>query len=486
MATQAVSRMHGTAVVDGLVERLARTTDPARRRPLLTALCRLYHREGDWLGDGWGTVPDTRGPYYQPETWSESPRIAAAIVAALDAGPGGSGAEAVWLGAELARNRVSIPEAMTRLIAMCESQPQLVPPLVKQLAQADELPEAAVPLLVRVTADRSLDHDTRNFAITALCRVDDAAVITAILQGFTMSAGGNEYWRARNAFRGSPFLVKHHRLLTTAAAGTSGSPAIAEEAVMKIAANVLAPRDVRDGVTRAIAESWGQGAKRQRQLVEAAREMRYGDPAFAKLVASVVTSPDEALKKSAQEYFRTLNLDPEKVLAAEAAPVRPVGTMSIDEAVAAVVAVKGDRGRGEQLFNQLACTACHTTKADLPPKGPYLGNAAAIYKRAELAVAVLDPARTIAQGFATNVIQLDDGRVVTGFVTREAADTVTLRLADATEVTLRKSAIEERTKLEGVSVMPAGLVANIAPDDFASLLTYVQSLVPAAAHGQGQ
>lgn len=255
---------------------------------------------------------------------------------------------------------------------------------------------------------------------------------------------------------------------------------------MKIAANVLAPADIRADVFRAVMDGWSKGPKRQRQIIEAAREMRYGDVAFARLVAPVATGEDTPLAKAAADYFRTLNLDPAKVLASRhAPPPKLVGSLPIDEVVAAVVTAKGDRGRGEQLFTQLACTACHTTKADLPPKGPYLGNAAAIYKRAELAVAVLEPARTIAQGFATNVIQLDDGRVLTGFVTREAADRVSLRLADATEVTLQKSAIEERTKLEGVSVMPAGLVANITPEDFASLLTYVQSLVPAAAHGQG-
>ena len=484
MAVQAIERMHVKSATDGLIERLAKASDLSRRRAVVAALCRLYQREGEWQGDGWGTVPDTRGPYYQPETWSESPRIAAAIVAAIDTG---GPEEAVWLGAELARNRVSIPAAMNRLIAMAEAEPKVVPPLVKQLSQADELPEAAVPLLIRVTSDKSLDHDTRNFAITALCKVDSADAVTAVLQGFTISAGGNEYWRGRNAFRGYPFLTKHHRLLIDAAAGDDGRSRIAEEALFKIAANVLAPQAVRDEVLRAIQSAWEQGPKRQRQIVDVAREMRYAEPMLARLIAPLVTSDDAGLAKAAQEYFKSLNLDPAKVLAAkDAPPQKLVGAMPIEEAIAAAVALKGDRGRGDQLFNQLACVACHTTKADLPPKGPYLGNTAAIYKRAELAAAVLEPSKTIAQGFTTNVILLDDGRVLTGFVTREAADTVSLRLADATEVTIRKDTIDERSKLEGVSVMPAGLVANITPEDFASLLTYVQSLVPASAHGQGQ
>ena len=484
MAVQAIERMHDKAVVAGIVKRLDQLTDAARRRPLLAALCRLYHREGEWQGDGWGTIPDTRGPYYQPDTWSESAAIGQALVAAIaKGGPD----EAVWLSAELAKNRVSIPAAMDQLIAMAEAEPKVVPPLVKQLSQADELPQAAVALLIRVTADKSLDHDTRNFAIAALCKVDSVDAVQAILRGFTMSAGGNEYWRARNAFRDYPFLTKHHRQLIEAAARDDGTSRIAGEALFKIGGNVLAPQAVRDDVVRAIDAAWEKGPKQQRQIVDIARETRYGAAALARKIALLVTSPDEPLAKAAQEYFKALALDPAKVLAAkDEPPARLVGSMPVDEAIAAVVALKGDRGRGERLFTQLACVACHTTKADLPPKGPYLGNTAAIYKRAELAAAVLEPSKTIAQGFTTNVILLDDGRAVTGFVTREASDTLSLRLADATEMTIRKDTIEDRKKLEGVSVMPAGLVANITPDDFASLLTYVQSLVPASAHGQGQ
>ena len=484
LAVQAIARMYDKAAVDGLVTRLAQATDPARRRPLLAALCRLYHREGEWKGDGWGTVPDTRGPYYQPDTWSESARIGQALVAAIDKG---TADEAVWLGAELAKNRVSIPAAMERLIAVAESESKVVPSLVKQLSQADELPEAAVPLLIRVTGDKAFDHDTRNFAITALCKVDSGDAVQAILRGFTMSAGGNEYWRARNAFREYPYLTKHHGQLIEAAGRDDGTSRIAEEGLMKIAANVLAPPAVRDDVVRALDAAWEQGPKRQRQIVDVARETRYGEPALARKIAPLAMSDDKDLAKAAQEYFKALSLDPAKVLAAkDEPPAKLVGAMPVDEAIAAAVALKGDRGRGQQLFTQLACVACHTTKADLPPKGPYLGNTAAIYKRAELAAAVVEPSKTIAQGFTTNLIVLDDGRVLTGFVTREAADAVSLRLADATEVTVQKNAIEERKKLEGVSVMPAGLVANITPDDFASLLTYVQSLVPASAHGQGQ
>ena len=56
------------------------------------------------------------------------------------------------------------------------------------------------------------------------------------------------------------------------------------------------------------------------------------------------------------------------------------------------------------------------------PKGPYLGNIANIYRREDLAKAIMMPGDTIAQGFATYVIELDNGEEVTGFVVQEYGD----------------------------------------------------------------
>ena len=66
----ALQRMHQMPVVEGLIRRLESESAITRRAGILTALCRLHSQEGVWKGDSWGTRPDTRGPYYQPETWN--------------------------------------------------------------------------------------------------------------------------------------------------------------------------------------------------------------------------------------------------------------------------------------------------------------------------------------------------------------------------------------------------------------------------------
>ena len=95
-----------------------------------------------------------------------------------------------------------------------------------------------------------------------------------------------------------------------------------------------------------------------------------------------------------------------------------------------VIAQGGDRVRGEQLFSQSGCVACHTVRTSEPMKGPFLGNIATLYRRRELAEAILDPNKTIAQGFVTNQFTMKDGSVKVGFVTREAPEVVAIRDID--------------------------------------------------------
>jgi putative heme-binding domain-containing protein len=68
-----------------------------------------------------------------------------------------------------------------------------------------------------------------------------------------------------------------------------------------------------------------------------------------------------------------------------------------------------------------------------------------------------------------------DGRVVAGLVRSESADTLTLRDADGTDHAIPKAEILERTKA-AVSLMPEGLPLDLSPQDFADLISYLESL----------
>ena len=109
-------------------------------------------------------------------------------------------------------------------------------------------------------------------------------------------------------------------------------------------------------------------------------------------------------------------------------------------------------------------------------KGPYLGNIVETYQRPDLAMNILDPNKTIAQGFASNLVTMKDGTSLMGFVTDEQGEQVTLRDIASQEHTFKKADIAKRETLP-MSLMPPGLMANFSVHEMASLLDYLASLV---------
>ncbi|MCB1226663.1 MAG: heme-binding protein, partial [Verrucomicrobiales bacterium] len=117
---RALQLLHTPGVVGGLIDRLGKTSNSELRRGILAALCRLHFQEGAWKGDSWGTRPDTRGPYYQPEPWDETERIAAVLKQALESS---SPDEAAFLIQVMRLNRIQSDDALARVLALAQRDP---------------------------------------------------------------------------------------------------------------------------------------------------------------------------------------------------------------------------------------------------------------------------------------------------------------------------------------------------------------------------
>jgi hypothetical protein len=178
-ALQALVRIPESTVVAGVSDRLENEKDAARRAQLITALCRLHFVEGVWKGDSWGTRPDTRGPYYQPEPWSETPRIAALLEATLKQA---DAAEAIVLGRELARHRIQLGDVVGRLIELARQDPSVVPSLVLYLDREEKVPAAALDLLLSADgANDAKQRLTQWLALRVGCKIDDPTAVDKLL-----------------------------------------------------------------------------------------------------------------------------------------------------------------------------------------------------------------------------------------------------------------------------------------------------------------
>ncbi|MBB73153.1 MAG: heme-binding domain-containing protein [Planctomycetaceae bacterium] len=152
-----------------------------------------------------------------------------------------------------------------------------------------------------------------------------------------------------------------------------------------------------------------------------------------------------------------------------------IGNLKIERVQERALEASGNQTRGAELFKRQSCQACHTTADGQVPKGPHLVDIGKRYKKRELIESVLNPNAKLAQGFESYLFVMESGKVFTGFVTGESVDKIDLRQTDGIPVRLVKKDIEQRQK-RTESMMPAGLVNNLTPEQLADLVAYLRSL----------
>jgi len=463
----ALMRIHEPSVVAGLIERLAKEADSARRRGLLSALCRLHYHEGPWKGDSWGTRPDTRGPYYQPEKWSESDKILAALKDALTKS---QGEEAGWLAAEMARNRIEDDSAVKQLVTLAATDSKLRSTLIAQLAKKNDIPADAIPLLTKAATDPATAAPERADAIAILTKTDNPDAWHALPQALALFGGRGarqQSQKAEQAFLAAPKLENFHTHFEQLAAKADGEPSLwAEAAVLALSARTSGSPEAREQAAKSLEAGWAE-PKRRVQILTAIGEIQHR--AWSRRVLDCLKDPDPAIAAAAARTAKALKLDPAEANAPKIESMKP------EDVIAAVLKTKGDPAIGAQIYQQATCANCHTVSKDVPQRGPFLGNIADTYKRPELAEMILNPNKTLAQGFVTNFFTLKQGDPVMGFVVEEGTEQVTIRNQVGAEQKIAVSNIADRQKLP-TSLMPPALMNNMTVKDFASLLDYLEKL----------
>lgn len=472
-ALRVLRLIHEPKVVDALLARLAKENDFTRRQGLLTALARLHFLEGKWTGTSWGTRPDTRGPYFQPEEWSESKKITDALTAVMAKA---DAKEAVFLAGELNRHRLEGGASLDKLLALAASDTSVEPVLVQQLARAQTVPPGAHALLARNATAETTPTAVRAAAVTALAKADlNADTTRALLTGVAAlrksKGDGTLVEAATEAFLNSTFVEKQLVTLTAEAAKAAGDTSLwADTALLRIHDRLKDKQKGKAEIAAAFDAGWAD-AKRRAQLIEAS--IGANKKTLAPKILAAVSDADKAVAAAAKKAVDRLKLE----TAPATGPL--IGTLKVDDVLAAVLNAKGTVARGKDVYAQLGCANCHTVSPSEPARGPILSQVATIYKRRELAEAILIPSKTIAQGFAANRFVMKDGETeYEGFVISEAADKIIARLVTAQEIVIKPADIAKRQKLEK-SLMPDGLAAGISVSDLASLVDYLESL----AHG---
>jgi putative heme-binding domain-containing protein len=138
----------------------------------------------------------------------------------------------------------------------------------------------------------------------------------------------------------------------------------------------------------------------------------------------------------------------------------------------------GDAARGRSLFADpkgVACIKCHKVGGEGGEVGPDLTGVGVKYGKDHFVESMLYPSAKILDGYKQTMVLTRSGVVVAGRFLGETAEELTLMDAEGKRHAIRKPEIEQRKESE-LSLMPEGLNTGLSLQDFADLVSYLESL----------
>jgi len=137
---------------------------------------------------------------------------------------------------------------------------------------------------------------------------------------------------------------------------------------------------------------------------------------------------------------------------------------------------KGNAKRGEELFadaSKSLCITCHRMGDEGLHFGPDLTNIGAMRGKWDLLEAIVYPSASIVRYYERVDVQTKQGATLSGIISSETEDTMTLSPAPGAEIPVRSKDIVE-AKYSSVSLMPEVYDTLLSPQELADLVAYLQ------------
>jgi putative heme-binding domain-containing protein len=172
---------------------------------------------------------------------------------------------------------------------------------------------------------------------------------------------------------------------------------------------------------------------------------------------ALLFSDDPSIKARAEALFSDLGV---QTRAEAIAQMRP----ALDKT--------GDPDSGRS-FYQILCAQCHRFKDLGVPVGP--DSLGIVHKSDEqILYDILDPNAAVETRYLSSNIETREGEIITGIITSESDDEITLLGINGMEKIVPRGAIR-KLHSSGLSIMPEGLEAGLDTEDMADLLAFLQS-----------
>jgi putative heme-binding domain-containing protein len=185
-------------------------------------------------------------------------------------------------------------------------------------------------------------------------------------------------------------------------------------------------------------------------------------PAVARQLATLATTTkDTALQAKLEAVWGTLRASP----ADKQAKIERLRQLATPEALA-----KADPKEGRKIFAK-TCGTCHRLFGEGGDIGPDLtgsGRKDLDY----LLTNLIDPGAVLAAEYRISVVELKDGRILSGMIRGKTGKTVLLQ-TDKEQLVLAESDIES-TRITNQSLMPDGLVESLQDSQILDLIGYLK------------
>jgi putative heme-binding domain-containing protein len=137
---------------------------------------------------------------------------------------------------------------------------------------------------------------------------------------------------------------------------------------------------------------------------------------------------------------------------------------------------KGDPLRGLQVFHgsKASCGACHEIGYRGGNIGPDLSRIGSIRSRRDLLEAILYPSSSFVRSYEPVMVQTQDGEVISGLLSEETADGITIILAADQRRRVATADIEE-IRPGKTSVMPGGLEQVLSLQELSDLISLLET-----------
>ena len=180
-------------------------------------------------------------------------------------------------------------------------------------------------------------------------------------------------------------------------------------------------------------------------------------------VLAAATTKDAAIRDLFERYVP------------DAQKVKRLGTVIRPEAL---LAVKGDTVRGKDVFVKmtgLQCATCHRVAGQGGQIGPDLSDVGKRLTKRQILESILDPSKDIDPKYAAYLVQVDDGRQLTGLIVAKDDKELTIRDPQGKDTKLPLSKVASQVPSKK-SLMPDQLLRDLTAEQAADLLAYLESL----------